>query len=116
MAELGVYYNQTQEQKDKLTNGQISTKNFEHPVLSAAITAYGAFYKRDEETAEKCWSILLGNAFAKVNLQQEASIVTHVDTLQEIDWMNTNEAAQWSLNTIIALELIADWLPPSTDN
>ncbi|CAH1220575.1 hypothetical protein PAECIP111891_05056 [Paenibacillus allorhizoplanae] len=111
MAELGVYYNQTQEQKDKLTNGQISTKNFEHPVLSAAITAYGAFYKRDNETAEKCWAILLGSAFAKVDLQQEASIVSHVDTLQEVDWMNTNEAAQWSLNTIIALELISDWLP-----
>lgn len=111
MAELGVYYNQTQEEKDKLTHGHISTKNFEHPVLSAAITAYGAFYKRDDETAEKCWSILLGNAFAKVDLQQEASVVTHVDTLQEIDWMNTNEAAQWSLNTIIALELISEWLP-----
>ncbi|MDR6551126.1 hypothetical protein [Paenibacillus qinlingensis] len=111
MAELGVYYNQTQEQKDKLTYGQISTKHFEHPVLSAAITAYGAFYKRDDETAEKCWSILLGNEFAKVDLQKDATIVTHVDTLHEIDWMNTNEAAQWSLNTIIALELISEWLP-----
>ncbi|MGO4109898.1 exo-rhamnogalacturonan lyase family protein [Paenibacillus sp. YAF4_2] len=111
MAELGVYYNKSQEEKDKLTHGQISTKRFEHPVLSAAIVAYGAYYKKDEETARKCWGILLGNPFANVHLQEEASIVTHVDTLREIDWMNTNEAAQWSLNTIIALELIADYLP-----
>lgn len=111
LAEFGVYYNKSQEEKDKLTNGQISTKRFEHPVLSAAIVAYGAYYKKDEETALKCWDILLGNPFAVVDLQKEASSVTHVGQLNEIDWMNTNEAAQWSLNTIIALELIADHLP-----
>jgi hypothetical protein len=111
LAEFGVYYNKTQEEKDKLTEGRISTKRFDHPVLSAAIVAYGAYYKKDEETARKCWEILKENSFALVDLQQEASIVTHVDTLKEIDWMNTNEAAQWSLNTIIALELIADFLP-----
>ncbi|OCT15751.1 hypothetical protein A8709_15920 [Paenibacillus pectinilyticus] len=115
MADLGVYYNQTQEEKDKMTHGQISTKHFEHPVLSAAITAYGAYYKQDDETARMCWSILLGSAFAKVDLQEKVSNVTHVDTLREIDWMNTNEAAQWSLNTIIALELISEWLPESVN-
>lgn len=115
MAELGVYYNQTQEEKDRLTKGQISTNHFEHPVLSAAITSFGAYYRKDAKTAHTCWSILLGSAFAKVDLQQETSLVTHVDTLQEIDWMNTNEAAQWSLNTIIALELISEWLPNQSD-
>ncbi|WP_201001931.1 exo-rhamnogalacturonan lyase family protein [Paenibacillus glycanilyticus] len=111
LAELGVYYNKTQEEKDKLTKGQISTTRFEHPVLSAAIVAYGAYYRKDEATARQCWDILLGNPFAAVNLQEEAATVAHLDVLQEIDWMNTNEAAQWSLNTIIALELIAEHLP-----
>ncbi|TCM99548.1 hypothetical protein EV294_102852 [Paenibacillus sp. BK033] len=111
LAEFGVYYNKTQEEKDKLTKGHIRTTRFEHPVLSAAIVAYGAFYMKDEATARQCWDILLGNPFAAVNLQDEASTVAHIDVLQEIDWINTNEAAQWSLNTIIALELVADHLP-----
>ncbi|MFC0212007.1 hypothetical protein ACFFK0_05985 [Paenibacillus chartarius] len=111
LAEFGVYYNQTQEEKDRLTKGDISTSSFEHPVLSAGIMAYGAYYKQDAAAASQCWSILLANPFAKVDLQQEAAVVTHVDTLHEIDWMNTNEAAQWSLNTIIALGLIPEALP-----
>ncbi|WP_411830287.1 exo-rhamnogalacturonan lyase family protein [Paenibacillus alba] len=111
LAEFGVYYNLSQEDKDKLTNGSINTNHFEHPVLSAAIAAYGAYYRKDEETARTCWSILLANPFALVDLQKEAALVTHIDTLKEIDWINTNEAAQWSLNTMIALEFIADFLP-----
>lgn len=37
--------------------------------------------------------------------------MTYTEALDEVDWMNTNEASQWSLNTIIALELIAESLP-----
>ncbi|MFC5985700.1 hypothetical protein [Marinicrinis lubricantis] len=110
LAEFGVYYNMTQEQKDQLTHSAISTKRFEHPVLSAGIAAYGAYYRRDQETAEKVWSILLGNPYAKVDLQKDAVNVKQVRDIQEIDWINTNEAAQWSLNTIIALTLITDYL------
>jgi hypothetical protein len=36
-----------------------------------------------------------------------------MDGIKEIDWMNTNEASQWSLNTILSLELISEWLPSS---
>jgi hypothetical protein len=111
LADFGVYYNKSQEEKDLLTKGAISTKHFGHPVLSAAIVAFGAYYKQDQETARACWSILLGNPFARVDLQVDALDVTHVNDLKEIDWMNTNEAAQWSLNTIIALEFIPDTLP-----
>ncbi|NOV03873.1 exo-rhamnogalacturonan lyase family protein [Paenibacillus planticolens] len=111
LADFGVYYNKSQEEKDELTKGDISTKHFEHPVLSAAIVAYGAHYKQDKETARTCWSILLGNPFARVDLQKDSAVVSHVDNLKEIDWMNTNEAAQWSLNTIIALEFIPDTIP-----
>ncbi|MGG1552150.1 hypothetical protein [Paenibacillus ferrarius] len=110
LAEFGVYYNQPQEKKDELTHGLITTKHFEHPVLSAAITAYGAYYLQDVETARLCWDILLDNPFAKVDLMREAADVMYVEPLREFDWMNTNEAAQWSLNTVIALELIADSL------
>ncbi|WNQ09505.1 hypothetical protein MJA45_17935 [Paenibacillus aurantius] len=111
MAELGVYYNKSQEEKDLLTKGAVSTSRFEHPVLSVAIAAFGAYYTKDERTGRLCWAILAENPFARVHLQDDAVPVTHVDRLQEIDWMNTNEAAQWSLNTIISLDLIADTLP-----
>lgn len=112
LAEFGVFYNLPQEEKDTFTGGLISGKlRFEHPVLSVAIAAYGAYYRKDPATAERCWSILLENPFGCVNLQEEADRVTYMTELNEIDWMNTNEASQWSLNTIIALELIGSALP-----
>lgn len=80
-------------------------------MLSVAIAAYGAWVKDDRATAERCWSILLENPFGTVNLQAEQKRVASMEALDEVDWMNTNEASQWSLNTIIALELIAESLP-----
>lgn len=111
MAELGVYFNLPQEEKDLLTKGEISHKSFEHPVLSGAIAAYGAYYRKDRRTAENCWRVLLDNPFGHVHLAEEESDVVHLGPLKEIDWMNTNEAAQWSLNTIISLELIPEAMP-----
>ncbi|KQN97782.1 exo-rhamnogalacturonan lyase family protein [Paenibacillus sp. Leaf72] len=111
MGELGVYYNWTQEQKDELTGGEISDSRFEHPVLSIAITAYGAFRRQDAATAAFAWKTLLGNAFARTDLLGEAALVQNIRSMKEIDWINTNEASQWSLNTIISLELIPEALP-----
>nr|WP_047014008.1 hypothetical protein [Paenibacillus sp. IHB B 3415] len=112
LAEFGVFYNLPQEEKDVITGGAITGRlRFEHPVLSVAIAAYGAWYKDDRATAERCWNILLENPFGAVDLQAEQTQVTYLEPLHEIGWMNTNEASQWSLNTIIALELIAEALP-----
>ncbi|MGO4538424.1 hypothetical protein AB4Z33_06855 [Paenibacillus sp. 2TAB19] len=111
MADFGIYYNLPQERKDLITGGAISHDSFHHPVLSIAIAAFGAYYRQDEWTAQHSWSVLLDNPFAKTDLRKEAETVTYVDSLSEIDWINTNEAAQWSLNTIISLELIPEWLP-----
>ncbi|NIK75265.1 hypothetical protein FHS15_000363 [Paenibacillus castaneae] len=115
MADFGLFYNMTPEKKDQITGGAIGHNRFDHPVLSIAIVAFGAFYKQDEKAARQAWSILLQNPFASVNLQNAAETVMYVSELQEIDWMNTNEAAQWSLNTIISLELIANWLPSAVE-
>lgn len=114
LAEFGVFYNLPDEEKLALTDGAIGRNKlrFEHPVLSAAIAAYGASYRQDAAAAAQCWAILLGNSFARINLQKAAVPVTYMDELLEVDWMNTNEASQWSINTIISLELIADELPP----
>lgn len=111
MADFGIYYNLTQEEKDKLTGGAVSHEHFNHPVLSIAIAAFGAYYKQDEAAARHAWKVLLQNPFSFAHLQEEAAHVTYVGELKEIDWINTNEAAQWSLNTIISLELIPEWLP-----
>lgn len=111
MAQFGVYYNLSQEEKDAITDGSVSHHHFEHPILSVAIAAYGAFHLNNQATANRVWVIILENDFARVRLQEDASVVTYIDTLKEIDWINTNEAAQWSLNTIISLELIPESLP-----
>ncbi|MFD3260473.1 hypothetical protein ACE3MQ_17935 [Paenibacillus lentus] len=117
LAEFGVFYNLPDEEKRALTGGAIGSHKlrFEHPVLSVAIAAYGAYYRRDAAVAAQCWEILLSNSFARVNLQEEAVSVTYVDGLLEIGWMNTNEASQWSINTIMSLELIPNELPESVN-
>ncbi|MEK5467061.1 hypothetical protein MKY64_18750 [Paenibacillus sp. FSL R7-0210] len=112
LAEFGVFYNLPEEEQLRRSGGAITGKQrFEHPVLSVAIAAYGAWVKDDRVTADRCWSILLENPFGKLRLEEEVKRVTYTEALDEIDWMNTNEASQWSLNTIIALELIAEALP-----
>lgn len=110
LADFGVYYNLSQEEKDQITKGEIKTESWGHPVLSTGIAAYGAYHKEDIRTAKMCWQILLQNPFGRVNLAESEKVVKHLESLQEIDWMNTNEASQWSLNTIISLELISDSL------
>ncbi|WP_028611308.1 hypothetical protein [Paenibacillus harenae] len=116
MAEFGVYYNLPQEEKDKVTGGTVRHEHFEHPVLSIAIAAFGAFYKQDDRTARLAWRVLLQNPFSQAPLPDAARKVTYVGELQEIDWINTNEAAQWSLNTVISLELIPEWLTEELEN
>ncbi|KHF33319.1 hypothetical protein CM49_04426 [Paenibacillus sp. P1XP2] len=111
MADFGVFYNLSQAEKDQITGGTISTKQFEHPVLTLAIVAFGAWYRKDRRTADFAWSTLLNHPFATVDLERDSATVTYVDEVQELEWMNTNEASQWSLNTIISLALIPDALP-----
>lgn len=116
LAEFGVFYNLPQEEKDAWSGGAITGKlRFEHPVLSVGIAAYGARYRGDRATADRCWDILLRNPFGRTNLASRRRTVRQVRNMGEIEWMNTNEASQWSLNTIIALELIAEALPEGAD-
>jgi hypothetical protein len=111
LAEFGVFYNLSKEEKEAASGGAISHKSFGHPVLGTGIGAYGAYATGNEASAQTTWSILLSNRYACTDLQQEAAERTHVRRTREIDWINTNEASQWSLNTILALELIPDALP-----
>jgi hypothetical protein len=111
LAEFGVFYNLPKEEKERLTGGAIRDESFGHPVLATGIAAFGAYHRQDQATARTTWSILLANRYAQTDLQNEAHDAAHVGPQREIDWINTNEAAQWSLNTILALELIADLLP-----
>lgn len=110
LAEFGVFYHMSPEEKERASGGAIRAKSFGHPVLGAGIAAYGAYYTGNRKSARTTWDILLSNPYARVDLQREATRQTHVADVREIDWINTNEAAQWSLNTILALELIGDGL------
>ncbi|WP_333559043.1 hypothetical protein [Paenibacillus macerans] len=113
LAEFGLFYNLPSEEKLVRTGGAVGggRLRFEHPVLSVAIAAYGAYYHNDAATAALCWSILLDNDFGRVDLSREEVPALHAEEVLEVDWMNTNEASQWSLNAIISLELIDQFLP-----
>jgi hypothetical protein len=62
-------------------------------------------------TAERTWDVLLANPYARIDLREVAGAEDPAARPGIIPWINTNEASQWSLNTILSLELIADALP-----
>ncbi|GAB2670734.1 hypothetical protein ACFQWB_04770 [Paenibacillus thermoaerophilus] len=111
LAEFGWFYLLLPEEKTRYTEGRISPDRFHHPVLGAGIAAYGAWRRNDREAAERTWAVLLENPYARTDLRRSAVERRYLSPLPEIGWINTNEASQWSLNAILALELIPDSLP-----
>jgi hypothetical protein len=111
LADFGVFYLLPGEEKERLTGGAIGRDRFHHPVLGAGISAFGAYYRQDWKTAERTWDVLLANPYARIDLREPSGAQGLVELPGAIPWINTNEASQWSLNTILSLELIADALP-----
>ncbi|CAG7638081.1 hypothetical protein ACFQI7_07935 [Paenibacillus allorhizosphaerae] len=112
MAEFGLFYLLSKEQKAERTGGAIAKWSWDHPVLASGIIAYGASRGNDKELARKVWDILLNEPFmARIGQPDSVDGLHYVRPVQEIDIASTNIASQWSLNTILSLELLADSLP-----
>ena len=87
-----------------------------NPQWHARLTAYAARAGRDPQLAERAWRELLGGGprGGVRRAPYAAAAVEPPDVprkVQEVPWLATNNASQWSLNAIQVLALVGDHVP-----
>ncbi len=110
LAEFGEFYVFSNEEKKNRSNGVLYDKLFSLPMLASGMVAYAAAKKHDEKLAKTAWNLLLQEKISEMVLPIQENKVTVWKELKEIPSITTNTTSQWCLNTIVALELIGDYL------
>lgn len=110
LIEFGEFYCLSNEEKRKRSSGVLHDKLFSLPMLAAGMVAYAAAKKKDATLAKTAWRLLLNNEISQMQLPMEAKTIKTWKTLEEIPEITTNTTSQWCLNTIIALDLIGEFL------
>lgn len=113
LADFGEFFMLSPEEKQTRSNGVLHDRMFNNKMLSAGMVAYAAAKKKDPSIAEKAWRLLLdkeNEANHQMTLPIEEKEVQAWRNLVEVSDITTNTTSQWSLNSIIALELIGDYL------
>lgn len=115
LVEYGRFYFLSAGEKERASGGLIKKRRFPFPYFAAALGAYSANAGKDSALAKEVWQCLL-HAIAEeddVNGFEAIRWAVRSDgrDMLEIPWLSTNFAAQWALNTIVALELIKEELP-----
>ncbi|AEI44150.1 hypothetical protein [Paenibacillus mucilaginosus] len=111
LAEFGAFYPLTPEEKAARTGGAIGKQGWDHPVFFTVMMAYAAARFGDEALARRTWDILFGDKLMqRIARTDEVDRLAFVRPLREIPDVSTNSVSQWSLNTIVCLELIGRWL------
>jgi hypothetical protein len=111
LAEFGEFYVLSNEEKMERSNDILYDKLFSLPMLASGMVAYAAAKKQDETLAKKAWNLLLNEEISQMVLPIEAKEINTWRKLTEIPEITTNTTSQWCLNTIVALELIGEYLP-----
>jgi len=111
LIEFGEFYVLSNEEKSLQSDGILHDKLFSLPMLAAGMVAYAAAKKKDLNLAETAWNLLLDNEISEMCLPIETKKVKTWRTLTEVADITTNTTSQWCLNTIMALELIGEYLP-----
>lgn len=89
---------------------------FPFPEWHARLTAYAAIRKNDPALARRAWNELL-NGVQRTPSEHFPLRPRHLEgpavlaPLDEVPWMETNHASQWSLNLIELLGMVADHAP-----
>jgi hypothetical protein len=91
-------------------------KYFGFPVWHARLTAYAAMRKNDPSLARRAWNELLSGlqrtATEHFPMQpQHLEGLAVLAPLDEVPWMETNHASQWSLNLIELLGMVGAYAP-----
>ena len=120
LAQYGEFYYLSSEDKIKVSNGIINPDGFEYPYMAAALAAYAARERQDEELAYKVWQVLVHSLAGKDKKDNfDISVVKgyfNNDALEEMFWISTNFVAQWCLNVIFALEFTKGHIPQKIED
>ena len=107
LAEYGAFYLLSPEDKRKKSGGLVDGSGWSFPYMAAAMCAYSAKRRGDEALAGRVWAILREDirefGFAPKPLVSQPSAFA----VQEQPHISTNFVAQWCLNVILCLDLIA---------
>ena len=119
MADYGRFYFLDREDQIRESNGLIGERQFSLPMMATAMGAYGAWYLKDDDTAERAWRQLLQgliNQGDREGFKRETMYNSSGEAIgEEIPWISTNFVAQWCLNMIVSLEFIRPQLPETLD-
>lgn len=109
LAEYGVFYNLSPDEKASRTKGAVPGRGFAFPIFSAAMLAFAAKTKKDHVLGRKAWEILSGNGSGHHTPYRietkEVEKTAYFKPVHEIPWISTNTIAQWALNLIVCLDL-----------
>jgi hypothetical protein len=115
LVEFGAFYHMDKEKIVELTSGRISGNKFHWPMFATTLSGFAAAVKQDSELASRTWNLLLDPLSEKtVRIPVESKGVSpheYAHPVQEVPWITTNLVSQWSLNTVLCLEFIGEWLP-----
>lgn len=119
LAEIGAFYNLPREEKIRMTSLDIPQSGYHWPMFSTGMAAFAANRNRDSGLAQTAWHILFEDHIWRSGLGAESKTVNEADyvrPVKEIPGISTNTISQWSLNAIVCLELIGEWLPDKVEN
>jgi hypothetical protein len=115
LADYGWFYTLDNAEQNRLTEGRIGQRQFSYPFMAAGVVAYAASYYDDEKLGKKVWQILKDAIYSEIGDDTFKEIVVenagNQKNLREITGISTNVAAQWCLNTIVAMEFARKWMP-----
>ena len=119
VARNGKYFFLPPEERGKLSQGLLGSRQFGSPIYSAEMQAWAARESRDAEMAQSIWRNLLALLYApdKPSGFRTAVYGTRDDgsPLLEIPWISTNFTAQWCLKAIVVSDLIPEARPETLE-
>lgn len=114
LADLGAFYYLTPEEKAGRTDEKIFKRPFSWPFMAAGVSAFAAYWRKDEQLAKQTWNILFEtlerNAGTDGIIPEYYEKGSEHNNGQEIPWISTNTISQWCLNVIMGLEFIREYL------
>lgn len=115
IADFGLCYFSTKEERRILTNGLMDERVFGLPYMISAMGAFGARFYDNKELAKRVWHTLIDALWQENGIKgfetEKIEPYIYENTLEEISWISTNFASQWCLNVIYCLELIPEVIP-----
>ncbi len=111
IAEFGEFYMISDDEKKKRTGGKLSDKCFNWPMFATGMAAYAAKRNNDTELAQVSWKLLAKELNSESQKMISLNEINTWKKLIEDPNVTTNCVSQWSINTIMCLELIGDMIP-----